>query len=151
MVQSDQANIHRCSSRFGRTCRSKLQQFALLGDAIGRIREMTVAMTQLYPHDAAPRPANWSPVPELTRSADIKLNKRVWLQHDARALSLMNRTISPYVRPHVQSRQAIMFRCREFQGTSRGIDVRGMNTWESSRLWTAHNIAKTRRRNVFAW
>jgi hypothetical protein len=38
-------------------------------------------------------PPSQPPVPELTRSADIKLNERVWLRHHLSALSLPYRTL----------------------------------------------------------
>jgi hypothetical protein len=49
-------------------------------------------------------------VPELTRSADIKLNERLSLRGQAKALALRHRTVSPNVLgPPWQSRQAIIF------------------------------------------
>jgi len=38
--------------------------------------------------------------PQLTRSADIKLNERVSLQRPVHALSTLHRIISPNVRAH---------------------------------------------------
>jgi hypothetical protein len=50
------------------------------------------------------------PVPELTRSADIKLNTRVSLRHRADKIRSPHRTL-PHVRPTPkQSRRAIIFR-----------------------------------------
>jgi hypothetical protein len=44
-------------------------------------------------------------VPELTRSADIKLNERVSLRRHPRALSLLHRTISP-IRTHTKAKSS---------------------------------------------